>query len=1254
MNSLVPVKDQFQCVIMPMMFRQERTIEQCNCGITIDDVLTRNELQNHTTSVALNGLPIDKSFYKYLYPKKETSLTIRVVPQGGDGKNPLASLLTIAVGFASFGVGSWAVSAGFSKIAAGLIQGAAGLAGRLLVSAIAPPPTQKLSNLTGEGGNASATYSITGVRNAINLFGAVPRIYGTHRIYPPLGAPQYTEVEGDDQYLNAMFVVGYGELDISDLRIGETPINNFEDVETNIRYGAPSDGGFEVFTNSIIEEPLSVDITADGPDTGAGAKSYGPGSWSQRRTEPDTRRFIVDIAFPSGLGTFVEKVTKNTSRGITVNIQYRNVDGGSWVSATSINIASSEIGKYLRLSRRLDVTTGQYDVRVRVESSRTGARNNPVRVIDTTVWTSLKSVQAFKPVDPVILSNIATVELRIKASAQLNNLIDQFNCIAKSKLSNYNGSTWPDALTQNPASVFRDVLQGSANPKPLADAEIDIAALEIWHDECESQGWKFNGVIDTQTTLWQMLRDVAATGRASPAMIDGKFTVVQDKPNSTIVQHFTPRNSFAFSGSKAFNDLPHALKIRFVNEDESYQQDERIVYDDGYTESTATEFEVLEMPYITDPDLIWRHGRFFIAQGRLRPEFYEFTADVEHIVCTRGDLIRFTHDVPLFGLHVGRIKSVTVDGGGDVTHITVDEDITMESGKSYGVRIRLIDGTSVLNDVVLNVGTVNELEMSPAIPVANAPAEDDLVLFGESGTESIELIVTEIRPAADLTARIVCQDAAPAIHNADTDTIPAFDSQITIPPAANKPRPPKPLIISVASGEDQLIRSGSGAIQSRIVITLQPATSADVNASKLKVEKRLSQSQSDGDLDEPLNYSLVGIFDGNETTVSIIDVEDTFTYDLRLYYVSEDSAFPGLTSEYALIDSHTVIGKSTPPDDITTFLRQGNNLIWSYTPPVDHAGFQIRYNFGTSRSWTSATKAHPQDDLISGNIFPIADAGMGQITYLIKPVDVAGNEAINASALTINLGDVVVDNLQLTKDEKAEGFTGTITNGSVSGANLVADNDNTLLWAADDSKKLWEDDSQLLWGGGYLEMVYEFEFAPYVDSVPDGILKLEHSITASEYKIEYKVDGANTPLWSGDGNTLWNSDDSVSLWTDNSDEYLPWTGELTPVSRVKYLFRITVAAGNVQGQITDLKIHVDVPDIIENIDDFVVGASGTITLPITKTYRAIKNIQYTLQDDGNGADNVVTINKTATAPTVETRQGSTRVQGLIDATIQGY
>ena len=49
------------------------------------------------------------------------------------------------------------------------------------------------------------------------------------------------------------------------------------------------------------------------------------------------------------------------------------------------------------------------------------------------------------------------------------------------------------------------------------------------------------------------------------------------------MQQFTPRNSTGFAATKIFTDLPHALRVRFINPAANWQQDEVVVCDDGYS-----------------------------------------------------------------------------------------------------------------------------------------------------------------------------------------------------------------------------------------------------------------------------------------------------------------------------------------------------------------------------------------------------------------------------------------------------------------------------------------------------------------------------------------------------------------------------------------------------------------------------------------------------------------------------------------------
>lgn len=90
---------------------------------------------------------------------------------------------------------------------------------------------------------------------------------------------------------------------------------------------------------------------------------------------------------------------------------------------------------------------------------------------------------------------------------------------------------------------------------------------------------------------------------------------------------------------------------------------------------------------VVDPDAAWRLGRYHLSVMYNRPNQYTFQADIEHMVCERGDLINVAHDIIGWGVAWGRIKSVS----GNI--ITLDGSVDVEPGKSYVLRVRKQDGT---------------------------------------------------------------------------------------------------------------------------------------------------------------------------------------------------------------------------------------------------------------------------------------------------------------------------------------------------------------------------------------------------------------------------------------------------------------------------------------------------------------------------------------------------------------------------------
>ncbi|NLS08408.1 hypothetical protein HGP14_35155, partial [Rhizobium sp. P32RR-XVIII] len=267
----------------------------------------------------------------------------------------------------------------------------------------------------------------------------------------------------------------------------------------------------------------------------------------------------------------------------------------------------------------------QYDIRVRKASPD---YNGGDTVSETTYWTALRgrrnaSVVSFnKP--------LTLIAVRIKATGELSGTVDTLNCIAYPTIPSWSGTAWILNTTTNPADYFRNVLQGSANARPVPDSQIDLQSLQDWAVYCYVNGFTFEYVATEQRSVYEMLTMIAAAGRAAVSLRDGRWGVVWDVEDSPIVQHFTPRNSWGFSSNRGYADLPHGFRVSFINRDNGYLNDERVVYDDGYTAANATKFEGLDFPGVTDKDLVWKHGRYHIAQNRLQREVYTLSTDFEH------------------------------------------------------------------------------------------------------------------------------------------------------------------------------------------------------------------------------------------------------------------------------------------------------------------------------------------------------------------------------------------------------------------------------------------------------------------------------------------------------------------------------------------------------------------------------------------------------------------------------------------------
>ncbi len=593
-------------------------------------------------------------------------------------------------------------------------------------------------------------------------------------MYPTYAALPYTENLGKDSYLRMLFCVGFSEhgYNLSDWKIGETDLSEYSEVATVV---GNKDQILGIYPDSVYEEQLSIEIEYNNPAT-----------WTQQTTQTNTEEITLDITFPYGIFKTNNK-GKVKSTSVLLRAEYSIKDADSWSPFPSSPLTVSKKAEYRYVIgfKKEDLSADQYDVRVRRETQTDADDLGYTSVSNRTFWTALRSIAYDEPFN---LDNCLLIAMKIKATGQLNGVLSTFNLMVEAKLPTWDGDTWlPATVTRSPAWAYAEVMRGLANKRAIPDAKIYGDGLLAWDSTCTSEGYYFDAVLDQKRTVFEVLRNIASVGRASFGVVDNLYTVVQDLTQSTPRQHFSERNSWGFKGSQAFPDVPHALRCRFKNSESNYEDDEIPVYDDGYTSDNASLFETMDFWGVTTTDHVWKLARYYIAIGRLRRETYQINVDIEHLVCTRGDLVRHSRTTILSTLGSARITEIA----GDL--ITMDNYIPMESGNTYAAQIRKADMTMLAANITLDVGEQTEIELSATTGVAVG----DMIFYGPSGSISEECLISRIEPGPDLSARLTLINYNEAIYSAHTGTIPAYTPVIVIPPDPHKRMPPTPNIESI-------------------------------------------------------------------------------------------------------------------------------------------------------------------------------------------------------------------------------------------------------------------------------------------------------------------------------------------------------------------------------------------------------------------------------------------------------------------------
>lgn len=538
----------------------------------------------------------------------------------------------------------------------------------------------------------------------------------------------------------------------------------------------------------------------------------------------------------------------------------------------------------------------------------------------------------------------------------------------------------------------------------------------------------YNGVLNSTQSVMDTLRDICAAGKASPSYIDGKWGVIVDVERTHTVQHFTPHNSWGFESTKSLPILPHAFRINIADETQAYQTREVIVYNYGYA-ATATGgkkaaelFEQLNLPGVTDPDQAIRLARWHFAQIKLRPETYIINVDFEHLVCTRGDKVKISHDIPQWGIGDGRLGS----GIGDVitgTILTLREPVYLTNGLSYTILIRTNGLTSTTGSGSVSrtftysgtTGYTSSITV-PTITSGEGVTSDNLYMIGLSSVTTQECIVVSIEPSSNYSARLTLVDYSPSIYTEDLSGLLVYNPNInntnTNIPLIKNSIVTTPIINSVISDSTVSDIKSSGNIQNMAIVSFTNPAGLEAIAARVQfdiIEGSIAMF--------PNNPGETYIIRKENSSISFEGLIAGLRYKIRARYLSEDSKIAGpWSADFAFTNDGKNRNFSVPPELVVdlenTYIVIDPTIV---SQPTDFKAYAYRLyrDTGTTDLWDTTpvipemqSQGQGRLDLLSVPLPRISEAG---VNYRIacRVLDKTNNYSETSSYTSILVRNIV-------------------------------------------------------------------------------------------------------------------------------------------------------------------------------------------------------------------------------------------------------
>ncbi|MBQ0066790.1 MAG: hypothetical protein KBS60_01190 [Phascolarctobacterium sp.] len=1104
----------------------------------------------------------------------EMVLIMPVIGKGG-GKSVFGVVAMVALAVVSHGIatGGWLAGAGIAAgttAAYGIAAATLFIGGTLISRSMTSGAKADVGRHDYEN---NATYSWGDPQTMEGQNNAIAETYGkVQSAGQTLG--KFVSLSGNDEVLNWLVGCGKGELDITDIKLNDNPIEYYKNISCEIRRGTNDQEIISNFNDTYFTENVSALMSGSTPVV-------------RQAQGTATEGLIYKISCDQGLYYANDDGGLSTA-WVRIQMDYRlhaapGEEENPWTVWQTVQISGAQ-NNALRREYRLDnLPAGQYDIRTTCvgrshseSSSRAGVK----------VW--LNSITSIV-YDDFVYPGIALIGIKGLATDQLNGSPTIKFIKERKFIWAYNPNTgmYEEQPANNPAWAAYDMLHQAQKVMNINTGKYEFVFRGVdknhilydqfkeWGDWCEDMDLHINlEICETGEMLDLINSKIACIGRGLVIRFGTRYGAKWSHAQNP-VQMFGMGNIVKDTFEESFlsiDDRANAVEITFTDAERDYQRRTITVFGENYN-TDATE-KVAQATYdgITSYEQAFREGMYQLACNKYLLRTVSFDADVDSIACTVGDVIVVSHDI-VQAAYSGRISKVV---GRVVTLPTVDP---VDTTQSYKLMYRSSEHDTLEEyDVSVAYNENNELEATilGEIDPDPAPAVNDIYDLALVTMGRRMFTIQSITRSSEFRRHIEALEYNAQVYSEDYD-IPE---------------------IEYSRGGD-VAQNVTGLSCAQVAYVRKDGT----RASQLNVSWVEAVGGGHYNVYISTNGKDWTPIATNTSKVQVkADVQPWTTYYVKVVTILGVSQSSGVV-EYPVPPGDDVLPPNVLQLDCEVLKDGTRRYHWdfNYPEPNDIAGFKMKYCHGTGGNWNIADDV--QDGLITAQPYEAKTIRQGTHTIFIKAVDNAGQESPLPATCIINFGKPLEENVLETKDFSENGW-GELNFGE--------------FWDEDENKEFWNPNE-------------ETDF--WVNHSHNGTAR--GCYVGADNKI---YTDTTDSYWANPGDNKWTGEDDYEWTAQYCDFYVDFTHvaqasgywwldyEISGTFNIYYWInndgikkqyntRIKVNAGDVihisvEGTanmiiVSSLVSIIDVPDRVEHFESIDISSEGT-ELPIkTPNYKTI-------------------------------------------------